>query len=163
MKENIAKVLDTIKGFWNKIKEQLKKINVLNKLVAVMRAHRLVLSIIFFCVAILTLILIATLGWGEFVVPVCVLMILEVAMAVLLHRTEIWIHGVLLLLHVVVGVIIGRVPLTILCMVAYVVTTLTQQMAFKKAVDTVKDETETVSEPTKEEKKSNSKKNKNKA
>ena len=93
MKENITKILDTIKGFWTKTKEQLKKINVVNKLVELMKAHRFVLSIVFFCVVILTLILVATLGWGEFVVPVCVLMILEVAMAVLLHRTEIWIHG----------------------------------------------------------------------
>ena len=140
MKENITKILDTIKGFWNKTKEQLKKINVVNKLVALVKAHRLVLSIVFFCVVILTLILIATLGWGEFVVPVCVLMILEVAMAVLLHRTEIWIHGVLLLLHIIIGVLIGRIPLTILCLIAYVTTTLTQQMVFEKTVETEKEE-----------------------
>lgn len=135
MKENITKILDTIKGFWSKVKERLKKINVINKLVELMRAHRLVLSIIFFCAVILTLILIPTLGWGEFVVPVCVLMILEVVMAVLLHRTELWIHGVLLLLHIIVGFVIGRVPMTILCLIAYVTTTLTQQMAFKKVVE----------------------------
>lgn len=136
MKEKITKILDIIKGFCGKVKEQLKKIDVLNKVVALARTNRLVLSIIFFCAAILTLILIATLGWGEFIVPVCVLMILEVAMAVLLHRTEIWIHGVLLALHIIVGIIIARVPLTILCMVAYVVTTLTQQVAFKKVAET---------------------------
>ena len=160
MKENITKILDTIKGFWTKTKEQLKKINVVNKLVELMRAHRFVLSIAFFSVVILTLILVATLGWGEFVVPVCVLMILEVAMAVLLHRTEIWIHGVLLLLHIIVGILIGRVPLMIFCVIAYVTTTLTQQMAFKKAIETVNAETETAPASSKEEKKSNYKKNK---
>lgn len=158
MKENIAKIIDSLKGFWNKIKEQLKKIDILNKLVVIMRANRLVLSIIFFCAVILTLILIATLGWGEFVVPVCVLMILEVTMSVLLHRTEIWIHGVLLLLHIIVGFIIGRVPMTLLCVIAYVTTTLTQQLALKRAVENAK--VETVAEPVKEEKKSSSKKKK---
>lgn len=158
MKENIAKIIDSLKGFWNKIKEQLKKIDIINKLVAIMRANRLVLSIIFFCAVILTLILIATLGWGEFVVPVCVLMILEVTMSVLLHRTEIWIHGVLLLLHIIVGFIIGRVPMTLLCVTAYVTTTLTQQLALKRAVENAK--VETVAEPVKEEKKSSSKKKK---
>ena len=156
MKEQITKILDKIKGFWGKIKEQLKKIDVVNKLVALMRAHRFVLSLIFFCVVILTLILIATVGWGEFVVPVCVLMILEVAMAVLLHRTELWIHGILLVLHIVVGIIIGRVPLTILCMIAYVGTTLTQQMAFKKT-----ERAEVVEQPETE-KKSSTEKNKKK-
>ena len=160
MKENIAKIIDSLKGFWNKIKEQLKKIDIINKLVAIMRANRLVLSIIFFCAVILTLILIATLGWGEFVVPVCVLMILEVTMSVLLHRTEIWIHGVLLLLHIIVGFIIGRVPMTLLCVIAYVTTTLTQQLALKRAVENAKVETETVAEPVKEEIKSSSKKKK---
>ena len=131
MKENITKALNKGKELWGKIKEQLKKINVLNKTVEFARKHRLVLSIIFFCAVILTLILIAILGWGEFVVPVCVLMLLEVVMAVLLHHTEIWIHGVLLVLHIVAGIIIGRVPLTILCIIAYIAATLTQRMAFK--------------------------------
>ena len=131
MKENITKALNKGKELWGKIKEQLKKINVLNKVVEFARKHRLVLSIIFFCAVILTLILIAILGWGEFVVPVCVLMLLEVVMAVLLHHTEIWIHGVLLVLHIVVGILIGRVPLTILCIIAYIAATLTQRMAFK--------------------------------
>lgn len=131
MKENITKALNKGKELWGKIKEQLKKINVLNKVVEFARKHRLVLSIIFFCAVILTLILIAILGWGEFVVPVCVLMLLEVVMAVLLHHTEIWIHGVLLVLHIVAGILIGRVPLTILCIIAYIAATLTQRMAFK--------------------------------
>ena len=52
-------------------------------------------------------------------------------MAVLLHHTEIWVHGVLLVLHIVAGIIIGRVPLTILCIIAYIAATLTQRMAFK--------------------------------
>ena len=139
MKENVKKMIDLAKKYWEKVKEywkklkdKLKKIDFVNKVVGLARKNRLVLSIIFFCIAILCIILVATVGWGEFVVPVCVLMILEVAMAVLLHRTEVWIHGVLMALHLIAGIIIGRLPLTLLCMLAYVITTLTQQFAFKK-------------------------------
>ena len=148
MKETMTKILDVmkklgekakeifekVKVFLGKTKEELKKIDIFNKIVAFAKANRFVLSIVCFCIVILALVLIATLGWGEFVVPVCVLMILEVSMAVLLHRTELWIHGILLGLHLVAGILIARVPLTILCMVAYVAATLTQQVAFKKKV-----------------------------
>ena len=68
------------------------------------------------------------------------------------------VHGVLLALHVIVGIIIARVPLTILCMVAYVITTLTQQMAFKRAAET----TEKVEETEKKEASTKSNKKKNK-
>lgn len=134
MKENLDKVLNKVKELWGKAKEELKKFDVVNKVVALARANRLVCSIVFFIVAILSLILIATLGWGEFVVPVCALMILEVAMSVINHRTEIWIHGILLGLHLVVGILINRFPMMFLCMMAYIITTLTQQVAFKKVV-----------------------------
>ena len=137
MKEKITKIIDKMKDFWKKVKEplgklkeQLKKNNALHKVMELAKKHRLVLSIIFFCVVMLTLILVAVLGWGEFVVPVCVLMILEVVMAVLLHHTEIWIHGVLVAMHIIVGILIARLPLTILCIIAYIAATLTQRMAF---------------------------------
>ena len=135
MKENFDKILNKVKELCNKAKEELKKFDAINKVVAIARANRLVLSVAMFIVAILSLILIATLGWGEFVVPVCALMILEVAMSVINHRTEIWIHGILLGLHLVVGILINRFPMMFLCMMAYIITTLTQQIAFKKCAE----------------------------
>jgi membrane-anchored glycerophosphoryl diester phosphodiesterase (GDPDase) len=61
---------------------------------------------------------------------------------------------------IIVGVVIGRVPMTILCMIAYVTTTLTQHLALQKTVETTNVETETVSEPVKKENKSHNKKKK---
>lgn len=139
MKENISKIIDKLKEVFNNIKDKLDKIDFLKKVVTIAKANRLVLSLVFFCVCILTLVLIATLGLGEFVVPVCVLMIIEVAMAVLLHRSELWIHAILMALQVVVGIVIDRVPLTILCVIAYVITTITLQLAFKRATVTVEE------------------------
>ncbi len=132
MKDKMKDIINKVKKVFDSVKEKLSKITVLKKVYGFLDAHRLIAALCFFCVAILALILVATIGWGEFVVPVCVLMILEVAMAVLLHRSELWIHGILLLLHLIAGFAIGRMPLMALCMVAYTVTTLTQQFAFKK-------------------------------
>lgn len=147
MKEKLDKVINKIKElvkklpkidtskfkeFGKKIKERLKKIDVLKKLVSLARRYRLILSLVFFCVIALALILVATLGWQEFVVPVCILMIIEAAMAVLLHKTELWIHGILLAAHIIVGVVIDRIPMIILCVIAYVAATITLQFAFKK-------------------------------
>ncbi|MBQ8625364.1 MAG: hypothetical protein IJ419_04230, partial [Agathobacter sp.] len=72
-------------------------------------------------------------GMGEFVVQVCILMIIEVAMAVLLHKSELWVHAILLVAQVAAGIVIDRVPLTIVCVIAYVVTTITLHFVFKKA------------------------------
>lgn len=127
--------LTKLKEALAKMKDKLSKIDFLKKLVELARKYRLILSLVFFCISILALILVATIGWSEFVVPVCILMIIEVAMAVLLHRTELWIHAILLVAQAVAGIVIDRVPLTIVCMIAYVVTTITLHFAFKKAED----------------------------
>ena len=70
-------------------------------------------------------------GLQEFVVSVCVLIILEAGMAALLHQAEIWKHGVLLGLQILAGIIIGRIPLIIICVIAYVVATFALQFMGK--------------------------------
>jgi hypothetical protein len=80
----------------------------------------------------LVLILVAIFTLQEFVVSVCVLLIIEVAMAALLHQVELWKHGVLLALQIVVGVIISRIPLIIICVIAYVAATFALQFMAKK-------------------------------
>lgn len=150
MKEKMKNILNRVKGFLKniklpkvdlakvkaamaKLKEGVSKINFLKKLVEFVSKYRLILALVFFCVAILTLILVATLGMGEFVVQTCILMIIEVAMAVLLHKSELWVHAILLVAQVVAGIVIDRVSMTIICVIAYVVTTITLHFAFKKA------------------------------
>ena len=99
---------------------------------AVMKAHRLVTAVGIFTVVSLILILVAMLALQEFVVSVCVLIIIEAAMAALLHQAEIWKHGVLLALQIVAGVIIKRIPLVIICVIAYVAATFALQLMAKK-------------------------------
>lgn len=102
------------------------------KIWGAMKAHSLVTAVVSFSVVSLILILVAMLALQEFVVSVCVLIIIEAAMAALLHKAEIWKHGILLVLQIIAGVIIGRIPLVIICVIAYVAATFALQLMGKK-------------------------------
>lgn len=97
-----------------------------------MKANRLVTGLAAFGLVSLILILIAIFALKEFVVSVCVLIIIEAAMATLFHQAEIWKHGILLGLQVLAGVIIGRIPLIVICILAYVAATFALQLIAKK-------------------------------
>ena len=112
------------------MKEKLMEIK--DKVVELMKTNRLATAVAGFAVVSLVLILIAILALQEFVVSICVLIILEAGMAALLHQAEIWKHGVLLGLQLLAGIIIGRVPLIIICIIAYVAATFALQFMGKK-------------------------------
>lgn len=113
-------------GVKDKVVEFVKKIG------NTLKTHGLITSIVGFCVVALILILVAMFALQEFVVSVCALLVIEVAMAALLYQVELWKHGVLLGLQIVAGVIIGRVPLIIVCVIAYVAATFALQFMAKK-------------------------------
>ncbi len=115
-----------------KLAEVLKKVGFLKKLVELARRYRLILSMVLFAIVVLTAILVATLVWNEFVVPICAIVIIDVCMAVLLHKSELWVHGILVVAQVVAGVIISRVPLMILCVIVYLAAMLALHFGFKK-------------------------------
>ena len=106
--------------------------SVKDKVVEALKNNSFIVSIVGVSVVSLTLILIAIFALQEFVVSVCVLIVIEAAMAALLHQAELWKHGVLLGLQIVAGAIIGRVPLTIICAIAYVAATLALHFMAKK-------------------------------
>ena len=76
----------------------------------------------------LVLILIGTLGLGEPVVPVCLVIILEAGIAVMLHNVELWVHGIAVIVQIVAGVCIHRAPLMLLCVVLYVLAIIALQL-----------------------------------
>lgn len=110
----------------NKVKFDVKKI------ISFLKANPLVTFLIAFVIAIFALILISIIALKEYVVSVCVLMILETMMAVLLHKVELWKHGVLVVAHIVAGFIIARVPLMMVCVVAYIAATVALHFMFIK-------------------------------
>lgn len=109
-----------------------KLMNIKDKVFAYAKGNRVVPAVALFSVVSLILILIAIFALQEFVVSVCVLIIIEAAMAALLHQAEIWKHGVLLGLQFGAGLIIGRVPLIVICIIAYMAATFALQYMGKK-------------------------------
>ena len=119
MKEKLMNIKDKVVEFAKKVWNLVK-------------THSLVTAVVAFSVVSLILILVAMLALQEFVVSVCVLIIIEAGMAALLHQAEIWKHGILLGLQIVAGIIINRIPLIIICVIAYVAATLALQLMAKK-------------------------------
>ena len=90
-----------------------------------------VTAVLGYAVVSLILILVAIFALNEFVVSVCALIILEAGMAAFLHKAELWKHGVMLVAQIVAAIIIGRVPLVIVCVIAYVAATVALQFMTK--------------------------------
>ena len=109
-----------------------KVVAFIKNLFGVVKSHKVVTSVAVFCIVALILILTAIFALQEFVVSVCVLIIIEVAMAEMLHHAEIWKHGILLGLQIAAGVILERVPLIVICIIAYIAATLALKFMEKK-------------------------------
>ena len=109
-----------------------KLMNIREKVIEFVKENRFITAIAMFTTISLILILVAMFVLQEFVVSICVLIIIEAAMAALLHQVEIWKHGILLGLQIFAGIIISRVPLVFICVIAYVVATFALQFMGKK-------------------------------
>jgi len=120
MKEKLMKVKDKI-------------VDIAKKVYHVLKTHYLVTTVITYAIIALILILVAIFALKEFVISVCVLIIIEAAMAALLHKAQIWKHGILLVAQIVAAIIIKRIPLMIILVLAYVAATVALQiMSIKK-------------------------------
>lgn len=101
------------KGILNKLKEQKQLVVIAG-----------------FCLVTVVMIILSIALLKENVVPVCVMMILEAAIAVMLHKAELWIHGVLMIAELIAGIIVGNIPLIILCGIVYVAATVALQIVY---------------------------------
>lgn len=109
-----------------------KVVEYTKKAMNLLKTNSLVTAVAIFTVVSLILILVAIFALQELVVSVCVLIIIEAAMAALLHQAEIWKHGVLLGLQIVVALLLNRLPIMIICVIAYVAATFALQLMAKK-------------------------------
>jgi len=76
-------------------------------------------------VAALLVILIAILGLDVPVVPVCVIVLIEAALAVCLHDVPVWLHALVLAVQIVAGVLCHNVWLMVMCAALYLLGILT--------------------------------------
>ncbi len=115
-----------------------KVVDIAKKVFKYFKNNMTATAVLAFSVVSLILILIAMLALKEFVVSVCVLIIIEAMMAALLHKAELWKHGILLVAQIVAAVIIKRIPLVMICIIAYVAATYALQLMTKKVKNSPK-------------------------
>lgn len=79
--------------------------------------------LLLFAVIVIALvaILISILALKIPVVPVCLIVVLEAAMAVCLHDVPIWLHGLVVLVQIIAGAICGKLVFMVLAALVYVV------------------------------------------
>lgn len=82
-------------------------------------------ALILFAIFELAVILVGILAMKEPVVPVCLIVIGAAGIAALMHNVELWIHGVVVLVELISGILISRIPLMVLCIIVYIVTIVT--------------------------------------
>lgn len=76
-------------------------------------------------VAALLVILIAILGLDVPIVPVCVIVLIEAALAVCLHDVPIWLHALVVAAQIVAGILCHNVIFVAMCVVIYLLGILT--------------------------------------
>lgn len=79
--------------------------------------------------ASILVILISILGLDIPVVPVCVLVLIEAALAACLHDVPIWVHILTIVVQLVAGILCGNTVFIILCLVIYVLGILSFRFA----------------------------------
>ena len=81
------------------------------------------IGLIGFSLLMLIVILVSTIFLDVPVVAVCFLIVIESLLAVTLHKAELWIHGVLVIAQLIVGIVTKHWMLAALCILIYVAST----------------------------------------
>lgn len=90
---------------------------------------KMVMTIAVFAVIVAAMVLIGVCVLHVPVVAMCLLVILETALAVFLHHAELWLHGVVILAEVIAGILCSKILLVVLCAVVYVAATACLQVS----------------------------------
>lgn len=76
-------------------------------------------------VAALLVILVSIMGLGVPAAAVCVIVVIEAALAACLHDVPIWLHGLVVVAQIIAGIVTGQIIFIILCVIIYLVGILT--------------------------------------
>ncbi len=90
---------------------------------------KMVMTIAAFAVIVAAMVLIGVCVLHAPVVAMCLLVILETALAVFLHHAELWLHGAVILAEVIAGILCSKILLVVLCAVVYVAATACLQVS----------------------------------
>lgn len=98
-------------------------------IMAFLQENKTLAALCGFCVLAFVLILVGVCALRAPVVAMCVLVILEAGIAVMLHGTELWLHGTMVLAQIIAGIIVGRIGVVILCALVYAAATYALRMS----------------------------------
>lgn len=90
---------------------------------------KMVMTIVAFAVIVAAMVLVGVCLLHVPVVAMCLLVILETALAVFLHHAELWLHGAVILAEVIAGILCSKILLVVLCAVVYVAATACLQVS----------------------------------
>lgn len=90
---------------------------------------KMVMTIVAFAVIVAAMVLVGVCVLHVPVVAMCLLVILETALAVFLHHAELWLHGAVILAEVIAGILCSKILLVVLCAVVYVAATACLQVS----------------------------------
>ena len=90
---------------------------------------KMVMTIAAFAVIVAAMVFIGVCVLHVPVVAMCMLVILETALAVFLHHAELWLHGAVILAEVIAGILCSKILLIVLCAVVYVAATACLQVS----------------------------------
>lgn len=75
-----------------------------------------------FAVAFIAAVLVGALAFRQPVVAIALIMLLQVAIAVCLHNAELWLHGSVIIIELIIGILASRISTVIIGAVLYAVT-----------------------------------------
>lgn len=83
--------------------------------------------LVLFCVivAALTVILVSILVLKIGALPVCLIVVIEAALAICLHDVPVWLHGLVVIVQLIGGILNGSLVFMLLCSVLYLLGMLT--------------------------------------
>ena len=88
-----------------------------------MKNNKNIVMLAVFCAIVLLAIIIGSVVLKAGVVAVCILVILQAAIAALMHQAELWAHGLVVLVELIAGIITSNIMLTLMCILVYVAAT----------------------------------------
>lgn len=93
--------------------------NLMSNVISSIRRKPMI-PLVVFLVAAVILIIVSTAALSIPIVPVCTIVILEALLAALLRRIPLWIHGLVAIAEIVVGVLCAKAVFMILMTIVYV-------------------------------------------
>lgn len=90
-----------------------------------MKKKENMIALAVFCLVSILMIVLSVCVIKISIVAVCLLVIIEVGIATLLHNAEIWIHGVFVIAEIIAGALLSNILLVVFCIVVYAATLFT--------------------------------------